>query len=153
MKKTVFDKLKPIKLKESILIYERMSSLNQNEENNFSLNNNNLKEKEKYHNFNCPFEKKKKVLKLRNIIHLKCNSSQNITKVTNYTTSNQENKEIININNNKIKKNNNQKIFLQFLTVGIDSKGLEYIDDSDNLYLAPKILNNYPHMLLEHELK
>lgn len=53
----------------------------------------------------------------------------------------------------KLFNNPGKKIFEEFLTVGIESRGLEYITDIDSMMLAPKITGNYPDMLLEHELQ
>lgn len=67
--------------------------------------------------------------------------------------------EIIYLTNNqpKLKVNNNnsciRRIFEEFLTVGIEYRGLEYITDIDTMMLAPKITGDYPNMVLEHELR
>lgn len=51
------------------------------------------------------------------------------------------------------KRKNSKKIFEEFLTIGIEDTGLEYLTDHDELYLTPKILFNYPNKLQENELK
>lgn len=46
-----------------------------------------------------------------------------------------------------------KKIFEEFLVIGIENQGLEYIFDIDELHLTPKIIYNYPNKLGENELK
>ena len=45
-----------------------------------------------------------------------------------------------------------KKIFEDFLVIGIEKEGLEYIDDIEEMTLAPKITYNYPNKLSENEL-
>jgi hypothetical protein len=45
-----------------------------------------------------------------------------------------------------------RSIFEEFLTIGVETEGLEYTDLNE-LYLTPKILANYPNNLAESELK
>ena len=54
-----------------------------------------------------------------------------------------------------IKKNkpvHEKKIFEEFLVIGIESTGLEYIYDIDELYMTPRITYNYPNNLSENEI-
>jgi len=51
------------------------------------------------------------------------------------------------------KKRNKKRIFEEFLTIGIENTGLEYIDDLNEMDLTPKITYNYPNKLSEKELK
>lgn len=51
------------------------------------------------------------------------------------------------------RKKANKKIFEEFLVIGIENSGLEYITDLDELLLTPKIIYNYPNELSENELK
>lgn len=46
-----------------------------------------------------------------------------------------------------------KRIFEEFLTIGIENTGLEYIDDLQEMDLTPKITYNYPNKLSEKELK
>jgi hypothetical protein len=45
-----------------------------------------------------------------------------------------------------------KNIFEEFITIGIETEGLEYTDLNE-LYLTPKITANYPNNLAESELK
>ncbi len=46
-----------------------------------------------------------------------------------------------------------KRIFEEFITIGIQDNGLEYINDIDDLHLTPRIMYNYPNKLNESELK
>ncbi len=46
-----------------------------------------------------------------------------------------------------------KRIFEEFITIGIEDHGLEYINDIDDLHLTPRIMYNYPNKLNESELK
>lgn len=111
---------------------------------------------------------KQKILKPFKVTHLICTPTHNYSKNTIPTNISQEVFEkasVRDVNDNAIKnvfaspfsnikeKQITEKIFEQFITIGIEDKGLEYITDLDNMLLAPKILYNYPNMVLEHELK
>ncbi len=45
-----------------------------------------------------------------------------------------------------------QRLFENFLVVGIEKEVLEYLTEKENL-LNPKIIHNYPNMLIENDLK
>jgi len=50
------------------------------------------------------------------------------------------------------KRKKTKRIFEEFLTIGIENTGLEYIDDLNEMDLTPKITYNYPNKLTEKEL-
>ena len=50
------------------------------------------------------------------------------------------------------RRKNEKKIFEEFLVIGIESEGLEYINDLNELCLTPKIIYNFPNKLSENEL-
>ena len=52
------------------------------------------------------------------------------------------------INNHPVK-----KIYEEFLSIGIEKDGLEFINDRDELFLTPRILANFPNKIKESELK
>lgn len=47
----------------------------------------------------------------------------------------------------------NKKLFEEFLVIGIETNGLEYVNDLDELMLSPRIIYNFPNKLNEHELE
>jgi hypothetical protein len=47
----------------------------------------------------------------------------------------------------------NIKLFEEFLVIGIETNGLEFINDLDELMLSPRIIYNFPNKLNEHELE
>ena len=51
------------------------------------------------------------------------------------------------------RKKNVKKIFEEFIVLGIENTGLEYIDDLEELLMTPKIIYNFPNKLNENELK
>jgi hypothetical protein len=51
------------------------------------------------------------------------------------------------------KRKKKKKLFEEFIVIGIENKGLEYISDLDELCMTPKITYNYPNNLDENELK
>jgi hypothetical protein len=51
------------------------------------------------------------------------------------------------------KRKKKKKLFEEFIVIGIENNGLEYISDIDELCLTPKITYNYPNNLDENELK
>jgi hypothetical protein len=51
------------------------------------------------------------------------------------------------------RRTDSEKIFEEFLVIGIESQGLEYIFDRKDLLLNPKIIYSYPNKLGENELK
>jgi hypothetical protein len=51
------------------------------------------------------------------------------------------------------KRKKKKKLFEEFIVIGIENTGLEYIHDIDEMCLTPKITYNYPNNLDENELK
>lgn len=50
------------------------------------------------------------------------------------------------------KRKRGKRIFEEFLSIGIESNGLEYIDDIEELLMTPKITHSYPNKLNENEM-
>ncbi len=113
--------------------YGRYSSLSQSSEGSI--------EEEKLNNENNPFSKvntdiyQYKVHDLTSEFNLTSNKSSNNSKFT------------------LPKRKKLKKIFEEFITIGIEDDGLEYITDIDELCLTPKIIYNFPNKLNENELK
>jgi hypothetical protein len=51
------------------------------------------------------------------------------------------------------KRKKKKKLFEEFIAIGIENNGLEYINDRHELCMTPKITYNYPNNLDENELK